>query len=364
MWLYQLFYLLLLFYSQLTSSSSSFSSSTLLCSQYQSSALIQFKHLFSFAQFASFDCDRVGQHSYPKMETWKEGTDCCSWDGVTCDKVRGDVIGLDLSCSWLNGTIPSNSTLFLLPHLQRLNRAFNYFNYSPISSGFGGFAGLKHLNLSYSVFSGQVPLELSHLSHLVSLDLNDFYNNFVNLEASVVKSLVQNLTKLRELHLDFVNMSSVSLNSLMNLSSSLTFLTLTSCELHGRLPDHIFRLPNLRELSLSVNPELTWCFPRVNWSESLMRLDVSYTIYFGELPKSIGKLKFLRNLICSGCNFNGSIFEWLGNFTQLTVLDLSSNNFGVEISSSLLNLKALSYLNLAQNHLSGKIPSLFFVSYI
>jgi hypothetical protein len=126
MWLSQLFYLLLLFYSQLTLSSSSFSSSsTLLCSQYQSSALIQFKHLFSFKQFASSDCEDVGQHSYPKMETWKEGTDCCSWDGVTCDKVRGDVIGLDLSCSWLYGTIPSNSTLFLLPHLQQLSLASN-----------------------------------------------------------------------------------------------------------------------------------------------------------------------------------------------------------------------------------------------
>jgi uncharacterized protein YjbI with pentapeptide repeats len=213
------------------------------------------------------------------------------------------------------------------------------------------------------VFSGQVPLELSHLSHLASLDLSSVFGD-VNLKASVVKSLVQNMTKLRELHLDSVNMSSVSLNSLMNLSSSLTFLTLTRCELRGRLPDHIFRLPNLRELSLSKNPELTWSFPRVNWSESLMRLDVSYTIYSGELPKSIGKLKFLRNLIWSGCNFNGSIFAWLGNFTQLTVLDLSSNNFGVEISSSLSNLKALSYLNLAQNHLSGKIPSLLLVSHI
>ena len=361
----QLFYLLFLFYSQLTSSSSFFSSSsTLLCFQYQSSALLQFKHLFSFTQSTSFDCEEVGQNSYSKMETWKEGTDCCSWDGVTCDKVRGDVIGLDLSCSWLNGTIPSNSTLFLLPHLQRLNRAFNYFNYSPISSGFGGFAGLKHLNLSYSVFSGQVPLELSHLSHLVSLDLNDFYNNFVNLEASVVKSLVQNLTKLRELHLDFVNMSSVSLNSLMNLSSSLTFLTLTSCELRGRLPDHIFRLPNLRELSLRENLELTWSFPRVNWSQPLVHLDVSFTIYSGELPKSIGKLKFLRHLILSGCNFIGALPMWLGNLSQLTILNLPINNFSGEMPSSLTNLKALSYLDLQRNHLSGKIPSLLLASNI
>ena len=49
-WLSQLFYLLLLLHFQLTSSSSSsFSSSlALLCSQVQSSALLQFKHLFLF----------------------------------------------------------------------------------------------------------------------------------------------------------------------------------------------------------------------------------------------------------------------------------------------------------------------------
>ena len=55
---------------------------------------------------------------------------------------------------------------------------------------------------------------------------------------------------------------------------------------------------------------------------------------------------------------------WLGNFTQLTVLDLSANNFGGEMPSSLSKLKALSYLDLERNHLSGKIPSLLLVRHI
>jgi hypothetical protein len=263
-WLSQLFYLLLLLYSQLTSSlSSSFSSpSTLICSQYQSSALLQFKHLFSFTQDASFYCEEVGQHSYPKMENWKEGTDCCSLVGVTCDRVRGDVIGLDLSCSWLNGTIPSNSTLFLLPHLQLLNLAFDDFNFSPISSGFGQFPRLRYLNLSNSYFFGQVPIDLSHLSQLASLDLS---NDYVSLKTSVVKRLFQNLTKLRELHLESVYMSSVSLSSFMNFSSSLTSLTLEFCELCGRLPDTIFHLLNVLKLSLRGNSKLMMgFFPMVN----------------------------------------------------------------------------------------------------
>jgi hypothetical protein len=367
-WLSQLFYLLLLLYSQFTSSfslSSPFSSSSaLLCSQEQSIALLQFKGLFSFSEDASSDyCD---QHSYPKMETWKEGSDCCSWDGVTCDRVRGDVIGLDLSCSWLEGTIPSNSSLFLLHHLQRINLAFNNFESWPISSGFGQFSRLRYLNLSHSYSVGQVPIELSHLSQLASLDLSTLNNPFngvslVMLQTSVLESLLQNLTKLRELHLDNIDMSSVSLSSFMNLSSSLTSLALEDCQLRGTLPDSIFRLPNLRELSLNYNFELMGFFPMVNWTNPLRVLDVSYTLFSRELPKSIGNLKFLRYLGLSSCNFSKSLPPTLGNLTQLTFFDLSSNSFSGEIPSSISNIKALDFFNLHYNNLNGKISLLLLV---
>uniref|UniRef100_A0A7N2MLL5 Leucine-rich repeat-containing N-terminal plant-type domain-containing protein n=1 Tax=Quercus lobata TaxID=97700 RepID=A0A7N2MLL5_QUELO len=324
----KLFYLLLLLFSQqsFSSPSSSSSSSALVCSQHQSSALLQFKQLFSFSKEVSSFCEAAGHHSYPKMESWKQDIDCCLWDGVMCDNTSGDVIDHELSCSWLNGTIPSNSFLFHLPHLQHLNLAYNYFNHSPISFAFGQLSRLRYLNLSYSMFSGQVPYELSHLSKLASLDLSGYGN--VSLETSVVKRLVQNLTKLRELHLDHVDMSSVSLSSFMNLSSSLTSLSLNNCLLRGRLLDHIFRLPNLRELRLADNPQLSWFFPMVISSKALRFLDVSYTIHdSGELPKSIGELKFFRHLIISGCNFYGPIPTWLGNLTQFTLLNLSANNF-------------------------------------
>ncbi|XP_059591590.1 receptor-like protein 9DC1 [Vitis vinifera] len=104
--------------------------------------------------------------SYPKTESWKKGSDCCSWDGVAYDKVTGHVIGLDLGCSWLFGIIHSNSTLFLFPHLRRLNLASNDFNGFSISTGFGRFSTLTRLNLSYYVFSGKIAPEIFHLSNL------------------------------------------------------------------------------------------------------------------------------------------------------------------------------------------------------
>ncbi|XP_050248547.1 receptor-like protein 9DC1 [Quercus robur] len=265
-----------------------------------------------------------------------------------------DVIGLDLSCSELQGTIHSNSSLFLLPNLQQLNLAFNCFN-SPISSGFGQFAKLEKLDLSSSQFSGQVPHELSKLSKLSSLDLSG--NKQVSLNTSVMRRLVQNLIKLRELRLDGVQMSLVLLDSLMNLSSSLTVLSLNGCGLHGNLPYNIFRLPNLRELSLICNLELRGAFPTTNWSNPLMFLDVSTTGFSGPLPNSIDNLKFLKHLGLSQCNFNGLIPASFGNLTQITELDLSGNNFVGSIPESFGNLRKVTYCYLSSNSFIGHIPS-------
>ncbi|XP_016683889.2 receptor-like protein Cf-9 [Gossypium hirsutum] len=156
-----LFLCLFLFFSHLYASFSSSGS-------HSCSSLIQFKNSFSITEQASLFC---GFKSYPKTNSWKEGTDCCSWDGVTCDHLNAHVIALDLSCSWLSGNFPSNTTLFLLPHLQKLNLAYNDFNHSKIPSEFGRFTSLFYLNLSDARFAEEVPSQVSHLSnwfHLIS----------------------------------------------------------------------------------------------------------------------------------------------------------------------------------------------------
>ena len=149
--------------------------------------------------------------------------------------MTGHVIAVNLSCSGLYGPILPNTTLFSLRHLWRLNLAYNYFNDSAVSSKFGGFADMTHLNLTDSSFAGNFPSEISHLSKLVSLDLSSNFG--MRIETPCLKRLVQNLTHLTKLVLDDVSMSSVSLNSFMNLSSSLTSLSLWGCGLKGRFPN-------------------------------------------------------------------------------------------------------------------------------
>lgn len=165
--------------------------------------------------------------------------------------------------------------------------------------------------------------------------------------------------RLSKKKLDEVDMTLVSVSSFMNLSSSLTSLTLEACQLNGRMSNNIFHLPNLRELNLKENRELMGVFPMANWTNPLRFLDVSSTTFSGELPKSIGNLKFLRNLGLNECSFTGSIPTSLGNLTQLTHLDLSNNDFSGGIPSLLSKLKELSYLALQFTQLTGKIPSSF-----
>uniref|UniRef100_A0A6N2M819 Leucine-rich repeat-containing N-terminal plant-type domain-containing protein n=1 Tax=Salix viminalis TaxID=40686 RepID=A0A6N2M819_SALVM len=145
---------LLFFHShfQPSLSSSNFSSPVQLCPADQSLALLQFKNSFSMIPRWRDPC-----YEQPKRVLWREGTDCCSWDGVTCNMKTGHVIGLDLYCSKLYGTLHSNSTLFFLHHLQKLDLSNNDFNGSVISSSFGQLLHLTHLDLSASNFAANPP---------------------------------------------------------------------------------------------------------------------------------------------------------------------------------------------------------------
>ncbi|XP_034911598.1 receptor-like protein Cf-9 homolog [Populus alba] len=450
------------FHSTISSplSSNYTSSSSHLCAHHHSLSLLQFKQSFSInsSALSEYYCS----YPFPKTESWKEGTDCCLWDGVTCDLKTGHVTGLDLSCSMLYGTLRPNNSLFSLHNLQQLDLSFNDFNTSHISSRFGHFSSLTHLNLSGSDLAGQVPLEVSHLSKLVSLDLSSNYglslepicfdklvrnltklrelylswvnmslvvpdslmnlssslsslklkdcglqgkfpssmgrfkhlryldlggnsltgsilydfeqltelvslslsgNFYLSLEPISFDKIVQNLTKLREVNLAFVNMSLVASNSLTNLSSSLSSLSLSNCGLQGKFPGNIFLLPNLESLYLSYNEGLTSSFPSSNLSNVLSLLGLSNTRILVYLENDlISNLKSLKYISLSNRNIIRLDLAMLGNLTQLTYLDLSSNNFIGEIPLSIGNntLSNLQYLYLFDNFFNGTIPSFLF----
>ncbi|GLU17313.1 hypothetical protein SLE2022_336860 [Rubroshorea leprosula] len=331
-------------------------STTHLCSHEEALALLQFKTSFSINYTVPY-LDYYCGENYSKIESWKEGIDCCSWDGVSCDNVTGHVIALNLSCSFLYGTFPSNSTIFFLRNLQSLNLALNDFRDSKIPSEISQFTRLKHLDVSSSGFSGQVPREIAHLPKLVSLNLS--YSDLI-LETTTFRNLVHNLSEVRELELRGVNMTSVNPRFFMNLSSSLTTLDLWESALRGNFPNSIFRFPNLKNFYLSGSfgeGNLTIDLPSSNWSSPLQQLYLGDMDCGRRLPESIGDLKSLQSLNLLNCNLEGSIPTSIGNLSELTSLELSSNQFSGPILTSICNLRQLTILALDSNNLSGQIPS-------
>ncbi|KAJ9693997.1 hypothetical protein PVL29_009796 [Vitis rotundifolia] len=344
-----------------------------------------------------------------KLVSWSQSADCCSWGGVTWDS-NGHVVALDLSSELISGGFNSSSNLFSLRHLQRLNLANNIFNNSQIPSGFGKLGNLVYLNFSSAGFAGQIPIEISRLTRLVTIDFSILYFPGVptlKLENPNLRMLVQNLTELRELYLNGVNMSAQgkewcralsssvpnlqvlslpscylsgpldsSLQKLRSLSSirldnndfsapvpeflanfsNLTQLRLSSCGLHGTFPEKIFQVPTLQILDLSNNKLLLGSLPEFPQNGSLGTLVLSNTKFSGKVPNSIGNLKRLTRIELARCDFSGAIPNSTANLAQLVYLDLSENKFSGPIPPFSLS-KNLTRINLSHNYLTGPIPS-------
>lgn len=126
-------------------------SPTIRCPPHQSSALLQLKQEFAFTNLTLTDQFDYYDPYSRKMKFWKAGTDCCEWNGVKCNKETGQVLKLDLSNSGLQGPLLSNSSLFNLHQLRRLNLASNNFTFYHIPSTFGRLSRLTHLNVSCSI---------------------------------------------------------------------------------------------------------------------------------------------------------------------------------------------------------------------
>ncbi|XP_058112759.1 receptor-like protein 7 [Magnolia sinica] len=322
------------------------------------------------------------------LSSWNpDNRDGCSWEGITCDGATGHVTSLDLSELSISGRIDFVS-LFRLQSLQRLNLAYNYFHHSPIPTGFEYLTSLTHLNLSSLHFYGQIPLEISRLTTLVSLDLS-FNRNFVNrsyseylkLENPSIGAFVQNLSSLRELHLDLVSISAQGSEWGLALSSALPLLrklSLSYCGLSGpinpslsklhflselhlsgnnlssAIPKSIFRLPNLQTLNVGYNPLLTGEIPPNN---SLLELSLSDTGFCSNLRDSFSNSKLLTVIRLRDCKLAGQLPAWLVKLQKLMYLDLSNNGFSGPLPSWLVNLDKLVGLDLSSNNLSGPIPS-------
>ncbi|XP_016194225.2 receptor-like protein 12 [Arachis ipaensis] len=388
---------LLLFSSSLFTNCLSLNDSTTThhheCHQHESNALLSFKQSFIISKYASYN-----PFSYPKTLSWIPTTDCCLWDGIECDELTGHVISIDLSSSQLYGSMDANSTLFSLVHLQSLDLSDNDFNHSQIPARIGHLSQLRHLNLSQvgeTTLSGEVPTQISHLSNLLSLDLRIYIeqldNPFINrlqLKESTLRSLIQNSTRLEQLCLDFVTISSSLPHTLTNLTS-LQKLSFSQCELYGEFPIGIFSLANLTSLNFAENQNLQGTLPAsIGNLTNLAYLNLEDNSFHGEIPRSLFGLENLVTLHLASNLFDGRLtLDMFLKLKMLNVLELSFNklslfsqnrdvnvtilppiqtlglgwcNLAGEVPTWIMNLTTLSFLDLSRNNLQGEIPYFFF----
>ncbi|CAA7027957.1 unnamed protein product [Microthlaspi erraticum] len=267
-----------------------------LCLPDQRDALWEFK-----SEFYIQKPDWMESDTKTTTEKWKN-TDCCSWDGVSCDPKTGKVVELFLWASSLNGPLRSNSSLFRLKHLQRLELTSNNLS-GTLPSSISNLKHLKVLNLRGCDMFGKIPSSLGNLSHLTNLDLSE--NDFT-----------------------------------------------------GELPDSIGSLTQLTELQLAV-AKLTGKFPLqlLNLSE-LNGIDLRFNHFQGMLPSNMSSLSKLASFDITGNSFSGSVPSSLFLIPSLMILALGKNDFngpleiGYNISSSPSTLGSLS---LEENSFIGPI---------
>ncbi|GAB4859990.1 hypothetical protein Ancab_040418 [Ancistrocladus abbreviatus] len=357
-----------------------------LCHDNERAALLQFKLSLSISEFASIDSS-----AFPKTKSWKstgKGSDCCFWEGIGCDVQTSHITILDLSNSFLTGSIYPNSSLFELVHLHTLNLADNDFRHSLIPTEISHLSNLKYLNLSLSGFSGQVPTEICQLSKLISLDLS--YSaipssgmNQLTLGQLSLKTLLESFSSLEVLFLDKGqvprSLAKCSLLKVLDLSSNhvddtfptwlqglpqLHSLLLGSNKLQGMLPNKVgLGFPSLRIIDLSNN-KLTGNLP--------CNLFLSW---YAMKAKPQGNLGYVE-ITSSNTSASGiPMYSWYTNtitilykgvevsnekvFKIFTMVDLSNNNFFGKIPESIGKLVGLEALNLSHNNLIGGIPSSF-----
>ncbi|EOA38733.1 hypothetical protein CARUB_v10010875mg [Capsella rubella] len=241
------------------------------------------------------------------LSSWKKGTYCCSWKGVTCE--TGNRVTLlsvegysDADETFLSGTISPS-----LAKLEHLNEIY-FSNIKNIKGSFPQYLFklpmLKYVYIQNIRLSGPLPTNIGALSQLEHLDLQG--NHFTG----PIPISISNLTQLTRLNLGGNRFSST-------------------------IPNIFKSIKELGYLNLSGNR------------------------FSGELPPSIASLaRNLWALSVSQNNLSGTIPNYLSRFKLLSVLDLSKNRYSGVVPTSFTNLTRLYDLNLSQNRLTNPFPPL------
>ncbi|CAN8314141.1 unnamed protein product [Cochlearia groenlandica] len=269
------------------------------------------------------------------LSSWKKGTDCCSWNGINCqkgDRVVELTIFIESNKTFLSGTI--SPSLAKLQHLEGIV----LLNLKNITGSFPDFLfrlpRLKYVEIENSRLSGTLPINIGDLNRLDTFTVKG--NKFTG----SIPSSISNLTRLMYLNLGsnrFTGTEPLGFSNLNRLSN----LNLEGNRLYGPIPDIFKSMTKLRLLTLSRNG------------------------FYGQLPPSIASLAPTLSFLELGQNnLSGPIPSYLSRFKKLDTLDLSKNRFSGAVPKSFANLTKIANINLSHNLLTDPFPVLNVKDYI
>jgi Leucine-rich repeat (LRR) protein len=306
--------------------------------------------------------------------SWRNGTDCCKWEGITCNG-GGAVMEVALASRSLEGSI--SPSLGKLTSLLHLNLSYNSLSGNLpselLSSGsitvldvsFNSLNGalqeshpsiteqpLQTLNISSNLFTGEFPSTMwEKTRNLIAINASN--NSF---HGWVPSSFCISSTSVAVLDLSF-NQFSGNIPAGIGKCSTLRVLKAGHNHLNGLLPDELFNATSLEYLSFPNNGlQGLLDGAQIMKLRNLVNLDLGVNRLNGKIPESIGQLRRLEELHLNN-NMSGELPSALSNCTNIVMIDLKGNNFSGELHKvnffNLLNLKAL---DLLYNNFTGTIP--------
>ncbi|GMI84024.1 hypothetical protein like AT1G33590 [Hibiscus trionum] len=279
------------------------------------------------------------------LSSWKPGTDCCSWAGITClfdNRVTSISLSgqLDKPNSFLSGTISPS-----LSKLQNLDGIYfeNLRNISgPFPDFLFGLPKLLYVYIENNRLSGQIPVNIGRLTQLEALSLAG------NRLTGSIPTSISKLTRLTQLNLG-KNLLTGPLPVEIKQLRNLTYLNLEQNKLSGTVPDIFNSFPDLRILRLTRNAfsgkipgSISSMAPR------LMYLELGHNVLSGQIPSFLGNFRALDTLDLSWNSFTGVVPKSLANLTKIFNLDLSHNSLNDPFPQ--LNVKGIESLDLSYNN--------------
>ncbi|KAI4321801.1 hypothetical protein MLD38_035141 [Melastoma candidum] len=136
----------------------------------------------------------------------------------------------------------------------------------------------------------------------------------------------------------------------------ITAIQLKRLNMTGVFPEEFGNLPYLRIIDLTRN-YLSGTIPTSITRLPLEILSALGNRFSGTIPKEIGDISTLEELVLNDNLLQGSLHPNLGKLSRLRRLVLSGNNFTGTIPESFSHLQNLTEFRIDGNSLSGKIPS-------